>query len=78
MTNMTDDHLASAWRAHERAKEILKLGDRISYTMCADTRGAAIMTGWDGYWICSKTKNDISPRSVYRVNGVPISFDDPL
>lgn len=73
----TEEQIARSWRANARARDKLKPGDRISYSMCGDTKGTAVFTGWDGYWACSKTKNDISPRSIYRLNGVPISFDDP-
>jgi len=66
-------------RATERARAVLRPGDRICFTVCCEQRRHVVMTGWDGDWIASATKNDIHASSIYKVNGKPTSFlGDPV
>ncbi|QNQ09272.1 hypothetical protein [Sphingomonas alpina] len=60
--------------ATENAKRTLKVGDRITFTSCPGTKRWAIVTGWDGVWICSKTRNDIAAATICTLNGQPVSF----
>jgi hypothetical protein len=64
-------------RAIDRARAALKPGDRIAFTSCPGTARTATFTGWSGNWACSKSRDDISPRCIFRLNGAPISFTDP-
>lgn len=63
-------------RAVERAKAVLKEGDRIRATRCGGGSPTFTFVGWEGRWITSRTRDDISPMCVIAVNGVPTSFDD--
>lgn len=65
-------------RAIDRARNALQTGDRIAFTSCPGTPRTATFAGWDGNWICSKTRFDISARCIFKVNGKPVSFGDPL
>lgn len=56
------------------AKARLKVGDKITFTSCPGTKRWAIVTGWDGNWICSATRNDIAASSVSKVNGEAVDF----
>lgn len=69
---------AESIRAIDRARLALDLGDRIAFTSCPGTARTATFDGWDGNWIRSKTRDDISARSIFKVNGQPVSFADPL
>lgn len=64
-------------RAIDRARAALKPGDRIAFTSCPGTARTATFVGWDGNWICSKTRSDISARCIFKLNGQPVSFGDP-
>lgn len=64
-------------RAIDRARAALKPGDRIAFTSCPGGARTATFTGWDGNWICSKTRRDISARCIFKLNGQPVSFGDP-
>ncbi|WP_404480018.1 hypothetical protein [Novosphingobium sp. BL-52-GroH] len=68
---------AAQIRSIDRAKAALKDGDRIAFTSCPGTARTATFTGWDGNWICCKTRNDIAARSIFKLNGLPVSFADP-
>lgn len=70
------ERIAHSYRAVERARRVLKAGDRIGATECCDHKFTVTMTGWDGPWICSATRDDISAFNIYKVNGVPTSFRD--
>ena len=65
-------------RAGDRAKKVLKVGDRLQVEYgCSERLINVTMTGWEVGWICCRTYNDISPRWVRKVNGQPVNFDDP-
>lgn len=68
---------AQSIRAIDRAKQALKAGDRIAFTSCPGTARTATFQGWDGNWICSKTRDDIAASSIFKLNGEPVSFADP-
>lgn len=85
MGRMTDAQIAAGRRATERARAVLKPGDKIRVIGCGGTvatcRFVAFGTKADGSpvdWICSRTRDDISASHIIRLNGVPTSFrDDP-
>lgn len=56
------------------AKARLKIGDRVSRTMCADLRGTFNFTGWYGVWACGKTVDDCHAFSILKINGVAVDF----
>lgn len=64
-------------RSIDRAREALKPGDKIAFTSCPGTPRTATFEGWDGNWICSKTRSDIAASSIFKLNGKPVSFGDP-
>lgn len=68
---------AESIRAIDRASASLTPGDRIAFTSCPGTARTATFTGWDGNWICCKTRSDISARCIFKLNGQPVSFLDP-
>lgn len=70
-------------RAVRRAKAILKPGDRLLVNTCGGRGSTVTMIGWcdaplDDY-IRSKSLDgdELHPINVRKVNGVPVSFDDP-
>jgi len=59
----------------EKAKLILKKGDRIRVTKCPGTKRTITFDHWDGNWIVSKSGiDDYHPINVDVVNGEKISF----
>ena len=73
---MTPEQIAHSKRATARARAVLKPGDRLSVTLCADGRGTVTMRGWDGDWITSATRNDIHAMHIIKVNGCWMTFRD--
>jgi len=66
-------------RAEERARAVLKPGDIICVTVCMGLKRRYVFDGWDGRWLVSRSGiNDIHAFNVYKLNGKPISFRDPL
>jgi hypothetical protein len=61
--------------AVNKAKQVLKKGDRIRVTKCPGRKRTIIFESWDGHWIVSKSGiNDYSPTSIDMLNGKPHSF----
>lgn len=78
MGRMSPDQIAASQRATDRAKALLKPGDRLQVEYgCSNRIINVTMTGWEGVWICCRSYNDIHAHHVRKVNGVPISFRDP-
>ncbi len=73
---MTPEQIDHMERATERARAVLKPGDWLTVRNCGDSRSRVRMTGWDGDWICSRTRSDIHALHVLKVNGDWIGFDD--
>jgi hypothetical protein len=62
--------------ATEKAKKILKSGDRIRVTKCPGTKRTVTFAGWDGHWIVSKSGiNDYAAANIDRLNGEPVDFN---
>jgi len=59
--------------ATKKAKAILKIGDRVSVTVCLNKKVTFTLTGWDGIWMESKTLNYYSPYHIYKINGKPFN-----
>ncbi|WP_374650287.1 hypothetical protein [Rhizorhabdus sp.] len=68
---------AESKRAVERARAVLKVGDRLAVSRCGGRVINVKMTGWDGDWICSAKHNDLAAICVEKLNGQPVSFRDP-
>jgi len=70
-------------RAAERARQVLKPGDRLLVAVCGNCRGVTVtMTGWSADFpdfIASKTldADELHPINIRKVNGTPVSFADP-
>jgi len=67
-------------RATERARAVLCPHDRLRITRCGGGLVNVRFTGWDPVWpnvICSASLSDIHALNVRKLNGEPISFDDP-
>jgi dsDNA-specific endonuclease/ATPase MutS2 len=63
--------------ASKKAKEVLKVGDRVGVVQCQNKKKVITFSHFDGNWIVSKSGiNDYSPCSVYSLNGNPVSFVD--
>ncbi|WP_312145217.1 hypothetical protein [Brevundimonas sp.] len=85
MALATEAQRAASRRATDRARAVLKPGDKIRATGCGGTvatyRFICFGTKTDGTpsdWICSRTRDDIHASHIIRLNGVPTSFrDDP-
>jgi hypothetical protein len=75
---ITQQRYDELMRATARAKAALKPGDRIVFTSCPGTKRWATVTGWDGNWICTATRSDISAGSISRVNGEHVTFNDTI
>jgi hypothetical protein len=75
MTEKEKDH--KEWiECTNRAKAVLKKGDRIRLTHCPGTKRTITFDHWDGPWIVSKSgKDDYSAESIDRLNGEPITFE---
>lgn len=83
MSQTRDERIAEIARATERARAVLKPGDRITFTSCPGTKRWGIFEGFDSgrltsqaSWIRTRTRNDISPITISKVNGKPASFRD--
>ena len=63
--------------AVNRAKEVLKKGDRIRVTKCPGTKRTITFDHWDGNWIVSKSGiDDYSAMRIDMLNGQAISFNE--
>lgn len=85
-----EEYSAHVGRAADRARAVLKPGDRIRVTRCGGASPTYTFDGWASWltpeyagrpprWMQSKSGiDDLSPFCVLAVNGVPTSFrDDP-
>lgn len=73
--SISDERKAQLLAAEERARKVLMPGDRITFTHCPGTKRHGIFTGWDGRWICIKTRDDIHASNISKVNGKPVDFN---
>lgn len=65
-------------RAEQAARAVLKVGDVLRVRRCGGVVSTLKMTGWDGCWITSYTRNDIHPAHILKVNGKSVDFTKPL
>lgn len=62
-------------QATERAKKVLKRGDRIRAGRCGGIFRTYTFDSWDGMWIVTKSGIcDIAATAIDRLNGVDIDF----
>ena len=73
---MTDEQIAHAKRATDRAKAVIKPGDWVSRTMCMGVKSRFKFTHWDGDWACGRSVYDAHAMHIYAVNGAPVDFKD--
>lgn len=85
MAPISEAQRAASKRATERARAVLKPGDKIRAVGCGGTVATYRFIGFDtkmdgtpSDWIRSRTRDDIHASHIIRLNGVPTSFrDDP-
>ncbi|WP_319519853.1 hypothetical protein [uncultured Martelella sp.] len=65
-----------AIRASDRARQYLRPGDRITYEHCPGPKRWGVFVCFDGHWACTKTRNDVVPMCITKVNNVPVDFTD--
>ncbi|MBY2992461.1 hypothetical protein HF272_13585 [Rhizobium leguminosarum] len=68
-------------RGYARALGVLRDGDRITFTSCPGTKRWAYYSesetvGFSGPSISSRTRDDISPLAISKVNGDTVDFSD--
>ncbi len=64
--------------ATDRARRVLRMGDRIVVTRCPGTKRTVTFEHWDGDWIVSRSGiDDISASNISKVNGEPVNFLEP-
>ncbi|TPW33214.1 hypothetical protein FJU08_01215 [Martelella alba] len=73
---LTEEQRRELIRATDRARHYLRAGDHITFTSCPGTKRWGIFTGFDGECICTKTRDDVSARSITKVNGIAVDFTD--
>jgi hypothetical protein len=72
---MVNSEKEQAITAVNRAKQMLKPGDRVGATKCPGNRRVFTFSHWDGCWMVSKSGiNDYHPASVYSINGQKVDF----
>lgn len=60
---------------YERARLLLKVGDRVRVTACPGTKRTITFAGWSGQWMISKSgREDYHPINVDMINGHPVDF----
>lgn len=60
----------------ERAKKVLKRGDRIRVSRCGGIVATYTFDHWDGYWIVSKSGiDDLAAGSISKINGKDANFN---
>lgn len=70
--------MAQLKRALARSMETLKPGDRFRASRCGGIRAWYRFSHWDGdELITASGIYDIHPINIDRLNGEPVSFDDP-
>lgn len=60
--------------ATDEARKVLRPGDRITYTACPGTKRWGVFVGFDGNWICTKSRSDICSINISKVNGQAVDF----
>ncbi|MBO9380293.1 hypothetical protein GG804_26360 [Sphingomonas histidinilytica] len=76
MAGMSEERIAAGKRATERARAVLKPGDRLLVTKCGGGKGTVTFQGWDKDWIVTPSRNDVHASHILKVNGKPASFLD--
>jgi hypothetical protein len=74
---MIEQERADARRAAAKAREILKVGDKITVIRAGLAARAYTFSGWAGDLIVTNAGFEISPIGVLKVNGVAVDFLDP-
>lgn len=77
MSRRRTDHLAELRRATERARAVLKPGDRIRCRRCGGLQRTYTVKGW--FDDCVESVSgiyDLVPWHIDRLNGRPVSFQD--
>lgn len=72
---LSEDRKKRCAEAVEKAKAILKKGDRVRVSKCMGIRRTITFDHWDGEWMVSKSGiNDYHPINITKVNGYHKSF----
>ncbi|MAU21065.1 MAG: hypothetical protein CMH13_11095 [Martelella sp.] len=76
MTKLSKEQRDELIRATDRARQYLREGDRITYSSCPGTKRWGVFVGFSGECVVTKTRDDISARSICKVNGRAMNFGD--
>lgn len=86
MSDFSDAGRAAFQRCADRAKKVLKPGDRVLVGGCGGSRSTVTFRAWTNGWgepdpdsnsFSSISVDDLSPWNITKVNGVATSFRDP-
>jgi len=80
MGRLTAAQMAENRRASDRARESLKIGDRLRIRGCGGTVSTVTLKGWDDVhtdMMFSASRDEIHAMHIDKVNGLAISFADP-
>ena len=70
---LTDEDI----RIINKAKSILKKGDRVGVTKCPGTKRVFTFLEWDGNWMVSKSFIDeYSPINIYSINNIQVNLKE--
>lgn len=75
---LSPEQIAEHKRASARARKVLGLGDRITFTSCPGTKRWGEFQGWEvgRDWIHTKTRDDVHAINISKVAGRPVDFSD--
>ncbi|MGV0912400.1 hypothetical protein [Martelella sp. FOR1707] len=76
MTRLSQQQRDELIRATDRARQYLREGDRITFSSCPGTKRWGVFVGFSGECVVTKTRDDISARSISKVNGLRVDFTD--
>lgn len=75
---ISDERRQQIHEATERARAVLKPGDRRRITRCGGIVSTVTFVGFADppyhRWICSKTLEDIAAVNIIKLNGKPVDF----
>lgn len=72
---VTEEQRKRVTEATDRAKDVLRSGDRIRAGRCGGIHRTYTFECWEGMWIVTKSGiNDIAATHIDRVNGVDVDF----
>lgn len=72
---VTEEQRKLVAEATDRAKKVLKRGDKIRAGRCGGIHRTYTFECWEGMWIVTKSGiNDIAATAIDRLNGIDVDF----